>query len=59
MIYLVGAIALLVLVYGLMGVKIVHQGFHYTIEHFGRYTTTATPDFSHARIHRNNVQMNV
>ena len=43
MIYLVGAIALLVLVYGLMGVKIVHQGFHYTIEHFGRYTTTATP----------------
>lgn len=28
------------------GIKIVRQGFHYTIEHFGRFTTVARPGFN-------------
>jgi len=36
----------LVLLYLLASIKIVRQGYQYTIEHFGRYTTTATPGFN-------------
>ncbi|WP_408640612.1 SPFH domain-containing protein [Allosphingosinicella deserti] len=28
------------------GIKIVRQGYHYTIEHFGRFTTVAHPGFN-------------
>ena len=36
----------LVLFYLLNSIKIVRQGYQYTIEHFGRYTTTAAPGFN-------------
>ena len=36
----------LVLLYLLVSIKIVRQGYQYTIEHFGRYTRTATPGFN-------------
>ncbi len=36
----------LVVVYLAMSIKIVHQGYQYTIEHFGRYTKTASPGFN-------------
>ena len=39
------AIVVLVLFYVMTGVKIVHQGFRYTIEHFGRFTRAAEPGF--------------
>lgn len=35
-----------VLLYLLASIKIVRQGHQYTIEHFGRYTRTATPGFN-------------
>ena len=37
---------LLVLFYLFSSIKIVRQGYQYTIEHFGRYTTTAAPGFN-------------
>jgi regulator of protease activity HflC (stomatin/prohibitin superfamily) len=37
------AIAVLVLLFVMMGVKIVHQGYRYTLEHFGRFTRVAQP----------------
>ena len=37
---------LLVLMYLMMSIKIVRQGYQYTIEHFGRYTSTASPGFN-------------
>ena len=37
---------LLVLLYLMMSIKIVRQGYQYTIEHFGRYTGTAAPGFN-------------
>ena len=37
---------LLVLMYLMTSIKIVRQGYQYTIEHFGRYTTTAAPGFN-------------
>lgn len=37
---------LLVLMYLMMSIKIVRQGYQYTIEHFGRYTGTAIPGFN-------------
>lgn len=37
---------LLVLFYLMSSIKIVRQGYQYTIEHFGRYTTTAQPGFN-------------
>jgi regulator of protease activity HflC (stomatin/prohibitin superfamily) len=40
------ALAVLVFVYVLSSVKIVTQGYHFTIEHFGRFTTVATPGFN-------------
>ncbi len=44
---IVAALALaLVLLYLFTSIKIVHQGYHYTIEHFGRFTTVARPGFN-------------
>ncbi|WP_174596094.1 SPFH domain-containing protein [Sphingomonas azotifigens] len=40
------SLAALVLFYLLTSVKIVTQGYQYTIEHFGRFTTVATPGFN-------------
>jgi regulator of protease activity HflC (stomatin/prohibitin superfamily) len=40
------AIAVLALLYVMMGVKIVHQGYRYTIEHFGRFTRVGEPGFN-------------
>jgi len=40
---LVAVIVGFVLLYLFASVKIVRQGFHYTIEHFGRFTTVARP----------------
>jgi regulator of protease activity HflC (stomatin/prohibitin superfamily) len=37
------AVVATVLLYLAMSVKIVRQGFHYTIEHFGRFTAVAAP----------------
>ncbi|WP_228275060.1 SPFH domain-containing protein [Stakelama tenebrarum] len=39
-------IAVLVVLYLFFSVKIVRQGYQYTIEYFGRYTGTATPGFN-------------
>ncbi|WP_085809699.1 SPFH domain-containing protein [Sphingomonas sp. TZW2008] len=39
-------VLLLVLAYLMASIKIVRQGYKYTIEHFGRYTTTAAPGFN-------------
>ncbi|MEH6756347.1 MAG: SPFH domain-containing protein [Parasphingorhabdus sp.] len=36
----------LVIIYLGASIKIVRQGFHYTIEYFGRFTTVATPGFN-------------
>jgi regulator of protease activity HflC (stomatin/prohibitin superfamily) len=36
----------LVLFYLMTSIKIVHQGYQYTIEHFGRFTTVARPGFN-------------
>jgi regulator of protease activity HflC (stomatin/prohibitin superfamily) len=38
-----GAIAFLVLLFVMMSVKIVHQGYRYTLEHFGRFVRVAEP----------------
>jgi regulator of protease activity HflC (stomatin/prohibitin superfamily) len=40
------AIAVLALLFVMMSVKIVHQGFRYTIEHFGRFVRVAQPGFN-------------
>jgi regulator of protease activity HflC (stomatin/prohibitin superfamily) len=40
------AVAVLVLLYVMIGVKIVHQGYRYTIEHFGRFVRVAQPGFN-------------
>src|ERR671921_1829427 len=40
------AIAVLALLFVMMGVKIVHQGYRYTIEHFGRFVRVAQPGFN-------------
>jgi regulator of protease activity HflC (stomatin/prohibitin superfamily) len=39
-------VVILVLLFLMSGIKIVRQGYHYTIEHFGRFTTTAQPGFN-------------
>ncbi|HEX8443708.1 MAG TPA: SPFH domain-containing protein [Allosphingosinicella sp.] len=41
-----GFFALLVLLFLFSSVKIVSQGYHYTIEYFGRFTTIARPGFN-------------
>jgi regulator of protease activity HflC (stomatin/prohibitin superfamily) len=46
---IVGALAILVLValvYLFASIKIVRQGYQYTIEHFGRFTSVARPGFN-------------
>src|SRR4029078_8601460 len=40
------ALAVLALLYVMIGVKIVRQGYRYTIEHFGRFTRVAEPGFN-------------
>jgi regulator of protease activity HflC (stomatin/prohibitin superfamily) len=40
------AIAVLALLFVMMGVKIVRQGYRYTIEHFGRFVRVAQPGFN-------------
>jgi regulator of protease activity HflC (stomatin/prohibitin superfamily) len=37
------AVAVLALLFVMMGVKIVHQGYRYTLEHFGRFVRVANP----------------
>ncbi len=44
-VFLAGLVAL-VLFYLLVSVKIVTQGYQYTIEHFGRFTAVAAPGFN-------------
>ena len=39
-------VALLVLLFVMMSIKIVHQGYRYTIEHFGRFVRVAEPGFN-------------
>ena len=39
-------VILLVIIFLMSGIKIVHQGYQYTIEHFGRFTTVARPGFN-------------
>jgi regulator of protease activity HflC (stomatin/prohibitin superfamily) len=39
-------LAILVVLYLFSSIKIVRQGFHYTIEYFGRYQETAQPGFN-------------
>ncbi|MEO6361403.1 MAG: SPFH domain-containing protein, partial [Sphingomicrobium sp.] len=46
LVYLMFTVALLALMFVMMGVKIVHQGYRYTIEHFGRFTRVAEPGFN-------------
>ena len=43
---LMTAIAVLALLFVMMSVKIVHQGYRYTIEHFGRFVRIADPGFN-------------
>jgi regulator of protease activity HflC (stomatin/prohibitin superfamily) len=39
-------LAALVVLYMMISIKIVHQGFRYTIEHFGRFVRVADPGFN-------------
>jgi regulator of protease activity HflC (stomatin/prohibitin superfamily) len=39
-------VLLLVIIFLMSGIKIVRQGYHYTIEYFGRFTTVAKPGFN-------------
>ncbi|MGP1283732.1 MAG: SPFH domain-containing protein [Parasphingopyxis sp.] len=39
-------LALLAIIFVVMGIKIVRQGYNYTIEYFGRFTTVAQPGFN-------------
>src|SRR5574338_470139 len=41
------AVAVLVLLFVMMGVTIVRQGYRYTIEHFGRFVRVAEPGFNY------------
>ncbi|MCJ8190044.1 SPFH domain-containing protein [Sphingomicrobium aestuariivivum] len=43
---IVGVLAFFVFLYFAAAIKIVRQGYRYTIEHFGRFTRTATPGFN-------------
>jgi regulator of protease activity HflC (stomatin/prohibitin superfamily) len=43
----ISLIALVVLLVLISGIKIVRQGYHYTIEHFGRFTAVAPPGFNY------------
>ena len=39
-------IAVLAIIFVMLGIKIVRQGYNYTIEYFGRFTTVAQPGFN-------------
>jgi regulator of protease activity HflC (stomatin/prohibitin superfamily) len=39
-------VVILVIMFLMSGIKIVRQGYHYTIEHFGRFTNVAKPGFN-------------
>jgi len=39
-------LAALVVLYAMLSIKIVHQGFRYTVEHFGRFVRVAEPGFN-------------
>src|SRR6201994_4867754 len=39
-------VVVLVLMFLMSSIKIVRQGYHYTIEHFGRFTAVARPGFN-------------
>ena len=39
-------VLVLVIIYLMASIKIVRQGYHYTIEYFGRFTTVARPGFN-------------
>jgi len=39
-------VIMLVIIFLMSGIKIVRQGYQYTIEHFGRFTTVARPGFN-------------
>ena len=39
-------VAALVLLFVMSSIKVVHQGYHYTIEHFGRFVGIAHPGFN-------------
>jgi regulator of protease activity HflC (stomatin/prohibitin superfamily) len=41
------AVAVLAFLYVMMGVKIVRQGYRYTVEHFGRFVRVAEPGFNY------------
>src|SRR5260221_11901011 len=41
------AVAVLALLFVMMGVKIVRQGYRYTIEHFGRFVRVAEPGLNY------------
>ncbi|MEO7170093.1 MAG: SPFH/Band 7/PHB domain protein, partial [Sphingomonas sp.] len=40
---LAGLILVVVIFYFMTSIKVVRQGYQYTIEHFGRFTTVARP----------------
>jgi regulator of protease activity HflC (stomatin/prohibitin superfamily) len=44
--FIIAALVVLVILFLMSGIKIVRQGYHYTIEHFGRFTTVAHPGFN-------------
>jgi regulator of protease activity HflC (stomatin/prohibitin superfamily) len=44
--FIIALIVVLVILFLMSGIKIVRQGYHYTIEHFGRFTTVAHPGFN-------------
>jgi regulator of protease activity HflC (stomatin/prohibitin superfamily) len=46
MLAIVTVMVVAVLLFLVSSVKIVRQGYHYTIEHFGRFTTVARPGFN-------------
>jgi regulator of protease activity HflC (stomatin/prohibitin superfamily) len=43
---LMSTVAVLAALFVMMGVKIVHQGYRYTVEHFGRFVRVAEPGFN-------------
>ena len=41
-----GLVLLVVVIYLVTSIKVVRQGYHYTIEHFGKFTAVAHPGFN-------------
>ena len=42
-VFVVAAVVLFIVITFIKGVRVVPQGFEYTVEHFGKYTTTMSP----------------